>query len=46
MEDPGNDPVREEPEAHDNADKNEQTPTGAQTARVKEHFFHVVSSLT
>jgi hypothetical protein len=29
MEDLRNDPVREESESHENADKNEEAPTGA-----------------
>src|SRR5580658_2381180 len=40
MEDLGNDPVRQESEPHENADKNEQTPTGAQATRVKEDVSH------
>src|ERR1700722_12156400 len=40
MEYLGNDPVRQESEPHENADKNEQTPTGAQATRVNEDFSH------
>src|ERR1700730_12665657 len=42
MEDLRNDPVRQESESHENADKNEQAPSGTQATVVEEEFFHIV----
>ncbi len=44
MEDLRNDPVRQESESHENADKNEQAPSGAQATGVEEEFSHIVGS--
>jgi hypothetical protein len=44
MEDLRNDPVRQESESHENADKNEQAPSGAQATGVGEESSHIVGS--
>src|SRR5580704_1773572 len=44
MEDLRNDPVRQEFESHENADKNEQAPPGAQATGVEEESSHIVGS--
>src|SRR5207245_6312965 len=38
-------PVRQEPESHENPHENEKTPTGAQATEVEEEFSHIVDSL-
>src|SRR5271157_1529672 len=44
MEDLRKDPVRQESESHENADKNKQAPTGAQATGVEEESSHSVGS--
>src|SRR6185503_9432549 len=41
MKDIRNDPVRQESESHENADKNEEAPTGAQATGVEEDSSHI-----
>src|ERR1700736_4221325 len=45
MEDLWNDPARQESEHHEDADKNEQAPTGAQAPGVEENFLHIVGTI-
>jgi len=45
MDDLWNDPARQESESREDADENEQAPTGAQAPGVEEKFPHVVGTL-